>query len=386
VQRSIIAPAERVTNLRWGIALLLGMTAIALVVVPVVSTAGANRSAAIAGALGFVAWVPAGVLMDRIGVEKAGRFVTGALAVLALLAPWAGSVAVLYAGLGSLVLVLVFPLFAKATAYWFPRSERGLATALPQAAGALAAAATVSLRQAPPFVSIGWIIIAIACLANAAAFFTFYRDPAEHRSLTHAEREYLDSGGAQDEGSPRAGAIWSLFVRNKTWGLIIAAGAGAYQFAAAMRNSVPFTPLLSLTFGLGMLVVGGLLIDLLVRRGADQTGVRRTIFGVALVMGLAATVASNSGLGSGPLFQIIAIACAGTLMVVTAAVPGLIAERGTTATLSSLAALASVIGGLVGVLGSASTAALPLAAVAAIVGVLSFIFILGPIEPPQELA
>ena len=385
MQRSIIAPAERVTNLRWGIALLLGMTAIALGAVPVASALDANRSGAIAAALAFVAWIPAGVLLDRIGVRQVGRFVVASIALLALLAPWAGSLAVLYGGLGVLVLLIVLPLFAKATAYWFPRSERGLAMALPQTAGALAAAATASLRHTLP-VSNGWtpglFVIGIACLANAAAFFRFYRDPSEHPSLTHAEREYLHSGGAEAEGSPGAGAIWSLFVRNKTWGLIIASGAGAYEFAAALRNNASYVALL----WLGMLLAGGLLVDALIRRGADPTGVRRTIFGVSLVLGLAATLADKSVAGIGPLFPLIAIACAGTLVAVTTAVPGLIAERGTTGTLSALATFASIIGGIAGILGSASAAALPSAVVVAVIGILSFVFILGRIEPPEEAA
>lgn len=393
MQRSIIAPAERVTNLRWGIALLLGMMAIAFQLLFVGANRGADRfGGQIAGAVLVAAIIPAGAVLDRIGVRRVGRFVAAILALLGLLAPWADSFAILYGGLLGLAMVVLIPLFVKATAYWFPRSERGLAIAIPQTAGALAGAAAVPLSQMLPSSS-GWtpspIVVGVACLVNAAAFFWFYRDPAQHPSLTHAEGEYLRSGGAQAEGSAAAGAIWSLLKLPKTWGLLVAAGAGAYEIAAAtsvLRNSVSYATLLWLAFGSGALLAGGVLVDALIRRGADPTAVRRTIFSAGLVLGPAATLWGNFGPGTSPALPMIAMACAGTLVNVSAAVPGLVAQRGTVGTLSALATFAGLIGVSAGLLGAASTAAVPLAVFVAVVGILSFVFILGRIEPPKEAA
>ena len=90
MQRSIIAPAERVTNLRWGIALLLGfgilINSIDRIDLTVAGGALGHEFGLGFEALGYLfgafgvayalAQIPAGMLLDRYGVTLVGRIAT----------------------------------------------------------------------------------------------------------------------------------------------------------------------------------------------------------------------------------------------------------------------------------------------------------------------
>ena len=90
MQRSIIAPAERVTNLRWGIALLLGIGILVNYFdrVNLTVSGGALRHEFGIDDIGFgyllsafgwtyaIAQIPVGILLDRFGVKVVGRIST----------------------------------------------------------------------------------------------------------------------------------------------------------------------------------------------------------------------------------------------------------------------------------------------------------------------
>ena len=130
-----------------------------------------------------------------------------------------------------------FPINAKATGYWFPTGERGVATAIFDSAAKLATAIGV------PFVSLilvnyGWratfLVTGIISFLFFVAFYALYRNPSEDKRLTHAEREYIKAGGAQAEGVPTSGSVGGtllyLLRQTKVWGLTIGFAAYGYSF------------------------------------------------------------------------------------------------------------------------------------------------------------
>ena len=120
-----------------------------------------------------------------------------------------------------------FPASAKATGYWFPRSERALATSIFDAAAKFSNVIGVPL-VALAVVNFGWRwgfgITAMLSFVYFLAFLIVYRDPSEHPRLSTAERDYIRAGGATPEGPARRGEVAMLgyLLRNrKVWGLTI---------------------------------------------------------------------------------------------------------------------------------------------------------------------
>ena len=143
MQKALVKPAGK---RRWRIGILLGAGVLVnyfdRIVVSVAAPELQHEFAMDAVALGFLFsafnWsysmlqIPAGLVLDRYGVNwsAASALSCGrcASAVTALASGFAGIFA------ARLVLGVAeapgFPANAKATGYWFPRQERGLATAL----------------------------------------------------------------------------------------------------------------------------------------------------------------------------------------------------------------------------------------------------------------
>ena len=254
MQRSIIAPAERVTNLRWGIAFLLGVGILVNYFdrVNLTVSGGALRQEFGIDDVGFgyllsafgwtyaVAQIPVGVLLDRYGVTIVGRISTFCWSIFSLLTAAVGSFGMLFGmrlGLG-LAETPAFPINAKATGYWFPTGERGVATAIFDSAAKLRHGDRRAVRRrwsssttagAPRFSSPASISFLFF-----VAFYALYRNPGEDTRLTHAEREYIKAGGAQAEGVPTSGSVGGTFLyllrQTKVWGLTIGFAAYGYSF------------------------------------------------------------------------------------------------------------------------------------------------------------
>src|SRR5271169_4549019 len=159
--------------------------------------------------------MPCGVFLDRLGVRRVGR-------ISALLWSVSSFAAALSPGLGwffgARFLLGVsesptFPANAKALGYWFTREERGLATAITDAAAKFSTAIGVPL--------IGLLLLYFGWRWSFAAtgFISFlyfvlfhfvYRNPSEDTKLSSTEREFILSGGAQPENSAQSGRGSSL--------------------------------------------------------------------------------------------------------------------------------------------------------------------------------
>ncbi|GAC1539336.1 MAG: MFS transporter [Candidatus Velthaea sp.] len=421
------------TNLRWRIAVLLGVGILINYFDRVnLTVAGPSlRKEFGIDDIGFgyllsaFAWtyaflqIPIGVILDRYGVRTIGRVTTFMWAVASALTGVVSG----FVGLFSARLLLgiaetpTFPINAKATGYWFPQKERGLATAIFDAAAKYATGLGV------PFVSLilvsyGWrmafFVTAALSLLFFLAFYFFYRNPSEHTGLTYAERNHIESGGAQAEGQSNAGnagaALGYLLRQRKVWGLTIGFAAYGYSFYLLLTwlpnylvktyhldiiKSGGYAMIPWLVAGTADLLVGGFLVDYLIKRGYDSTRVRKTIIVIGMLMGLAIIGATTT---TDPNIAITWITIALSGLAITApigwSIPALIAPKGTVGTLGGImnffnnvmAILAPIVTGYI-VQGTQSfTNAFITAAVVLGIGIISYLFVLGRIEPIPEPA
>jgi MFS transporter, ACS family, D-galactonate transporter len=252
--------------------------------------------------------IPIGVLLDRFGVEVVGRI----SAILWSLACFAGAYSPgVKAFFGSRLLLGVgeaptFPSNAKAIGMWFPRQERSLATAI------FDSAAKFSTAIGTPLIGIllihyGWrfsfLMTGVGSFVFFLAFYFLYRSPSDDKKLSAQERQYLkDNEALSEKKSKSVGAgLLYLLKRRKVLGLALGFAAYNYCFyllltwlpsyftgalhldlqASVLYTSIPWL------FATAMdLMVGGWLVDKLIRRGLNDSLVRQTILIGGMVMGL----------------------------------------------------------------------------------------------------
>jgi len=254
--------------------------------------------------------IPVGFVLDRFGyvvVGRTGAFLWGLAASATALAP---NFTVLNAARGFLGIAEApaFPGNAKATSYWFPTSERGLATAI------FDAAAKASNVIAVPLLAFivgmaGWRwgfgFTALLSFLFFLLFTRFYRNPSQMRSLPKEEYDYIVCGGAQPEGVPANREFVQLAYlvsQAKVWGLTIGFSAYGYLFGLLLTwlpgylkatfheslvGSAGYAAIPWAVATVSDLVVGGWLVDTLIARGHEATRVRKTILVLGMVLGLA---------------------------------------------------------------------------------------------------
>ncbi|HXZ15846.1 MAG TPA: MFS transporter [Roseiarcus sp.] len=143
------------------------------------------------------------------------------------------------------------------------------------------------------------------------------------------------------------------------------------------------------------LVVGGWLIDALIARGYDETLVRKTVLVAGMILGLAVFGATTTDNPAWAIFWIsIALSGLAAAAPVGWSIPSLIAPRGGTGTIGGVmnffnnlmgAVAPAATGFMVGATNSFASAFL-VAGVVLIVGIVSYVFVLGRIEPIPEPA
>ncbi|MDB5026582.1 MAG: transporter [Candidatus Eremiobacteraeota bacterium] len=427
MQRSIIAPAERVTNLRWGIALILGFGvlvnyidrgALSVASKPLHDELGVGPeqfgylSSAFFAVYAF-SQIPIGYLIDRYGVTTISRIAAFLWSVASACTAMAPNFATIY--LARLFLGLAeaptFPANAKAVGYWFPRHERGLATSLFDAAAKLSNAVGVAFT-AYLMVMFGWRGMfwwtAALSLVFFFLFWAFYRNPSEDKRLTPAEARYIREGGGEPEtppgDRPRGASLAYLISRRKIWGLTIGFAAYGYLFAFLLTwlptylqstfgvNILRAGGYVFLIWGVGTLtdlLVGGWLVDYLIKRGADENLVRKTVLIVGLIMGFAVIGAAyTKDINVAVAWITIAVAGISFHAPVGWSIPALIAPTNSTGQVGGImnflnnvaGFFAPTITGIIVARTGSFDAALVTAAVILIVGIFSYVVVLGRIE------
>lgn len=360
--------------------------------------------------------MPCGVLLDRWGVRRVGR-------ISALLWSISSFAAALAPGLGwffgaRLLLGIsespTFPANAKALGYWFPRQERGLATAFTDAAAKFSTAIGVPL--------IGLLLIYFGWRWSFAAtgfisflyfvlFYLIYRNPSEDPELSPQEHDFILQGGAQLEDKARAqsgSSLAYLLKQRKVYGLALGWGAYNYTFFLLLTwlpsylsvslhvdlfHSVFYTSVPWLFATVTDLLVGGWLVDALIQRGYDANRVRQTVLVAGMTFGLAIFGAARAHSSTAALVWIsVALGGLAASAPVAWTIPSLISPRESVGTLAGAVNLCGQIAAIsapiiTGYIVSAShsfAAAFVTATIILLLGIVGYIFLLGRIEPIPE--
>ena len=357
--------------------------------------------------------VPTGLVLDRFGVTLVGRigsFLWAGATLLITVASGFGGVLAARVVLG-VAEAPAFPANSKATGYWFPRQERALSTAIFDAAAKFSNVIGVPL-VALVSVTFGWRwgfgFTAALSFLYFLAFLIFYRDPNEDPKLSQAERDYIHAGGATAEGQSDSGAgrmLSYLLANRKVWGLTIGFAAYGYTFYLfltwlpgylvqtmhmSILKSAGYSTIPWLCATIADLVVGGWLIDHLIARGMNESQVRKTVLICGMLVGLAVFGATQT---TNPAWAILWISIALSGLSAAApvgwSIPSLIAPKGGTGTIGGIMNFANnmmgvvapaVTGFVVGETQSFGNAFL-IAGVVLAIGILSYVFVLGKIEP-----
>lgn len=358
--------------------------------------------------------VPMGAVLDRFGVRALG-------CIGALLWSLASFGSAFSPGLRSffasrLLLGIgeapTFPANAKAVGYWFPRSERSLATAIFDGAAKFGPAVGV-LVVGFITISFGWrasfAVTGVLSFVYFLFFYLLYRDPHRDPRLSAEEKRVLEQGGAQpDEGTTDSGgaSIGYLIRQRKVQGLFLGMGAYNYVFYLLLywlpsyfhslmdeRHAILYTSIVWLIATAADVLVGGLLVDSLVKAGREETAVRQSVLIVGMILGISIVGAQYT---RNPVLAMVWISIAISGLAAAApvgwSIPSLIAPRNSVGRVGGIMNFGNQISGIVSPIVTGFLAgqnndfgrAFLVAAIVLGVGICGYIFLLGRIEPVPE--
>ena len=237
--------------------------------------------------------LPMGVVLDNLGVRRVmlwGVFLWGVASVASAVAPgvFLFLLARLLLGVGE---APTFPANAKAVGVWFPRAERTLATAFFDSASKLANATGVPLLGLL-LLRIGWRmsfgVTALLSFAFLGLFALLYREP-DRFSMRDVVR-----GGETSAALVAAPPIplGRLLRQRKVIGLTLGYAGYNYVFYLLMTwmpkylesqlhitaaRSFEFTGLPWIVAVIAEFLIGGLLVDWLIKSGRDAGRVRQVV-------------------------------------------------------------------------------------------------------------
>ena len=357
--------------------------------------------------------VPGGMVLDRFGVTRVGRWGAFLWSVASAITAISSGFGAIF---GSRILLGIaeapaFPASQKATGYWFPRQERSRSTAIFDSAAKFSNVIGVPL-VAIVIVTFGWrwgfAITAALSLAYFVAYWAIYRDPSQDKKLTQAEHDYIVAGGASPEGVAQSGQsamLGYLLTTRKVWGLTVGFSAYGYSFYLFLTwlpgylvqtlhmdilKSAGYATIPWIFATLSDLLIGGFLVDYLIKRGNDKSVVRKSILVAGMLLGLAVFGAVFT---TNPTWAIIWITLA--LTGLSAAAPigsslvSLIAPRGGTGTIGGIVNFsnnlmgiaAPIITGFIVGLTHSFAGAFLVAGVVLVVGIFFYVVVLGRVEP-----
>jgi ACS family glucarate transporter-like MFS transporter len=357
--------------------------------------------------------LPAGHLVDRLGA----RIVFAVAGLWWSIFTAATAIAQTFAALFGFRLALGageaggYPSSAKAVSEWFPVKERAFATSLYDS-GARAGTALALPVVTALIAWLGWrasfALAGTLGLLWVVAWVLFYRSPREHSMANEAEIAYVEEGGARTEEHEAAGKLrWRDLFRYRTvLGMMLGFFCLNYViyffitwFPSYLVDARNFDLLKLGVFGLIPALVampggwiGGLVSDALVRRGKSLTVARK----VPLVGGMlfASVIALAVIVPTAAEALVLLSVCYASLTFAAASVWSLPADVAPTpAHVGSIGGIQNFASNLAGVLGATTTgvlisatggsyvAALVLSGAFAILGALSYLLIVGRIEP-----
>jgi MFS family permease len=357
--------------------------------------------------LGAYSWtyalmqLPSGSLLDRFGVRHVMLVSIVLWAIASGMAAVAPTIGFLFAarfllGIGE---APTFPACAKAIGLWFPPKERGVPTAV------FDAAAKLAIGLGTP--ALGLILLYFGMRANFAVttllsalyailFARFYRDPVVPQAAIPAT-----------DPEPTASSLGITALLRERKVIAAAIGSGAYNYCfyllltwmpfylqkglkmtgrqSVLWSSVPWVAAAVVGFG-----VGGMLTDALVRRGYDSSKVRKSILIVGTGMGifvLAPAFFQQSHLVL--LCLTLSLSGLAAASPVLWTLPSLLVPPGSTGRVGAImnqsnqiaAIIAPIATGYLTTWTHSFKAAFLVAGIIIVIGVSSYVFLMGRIEP-----
>jgi MFS transporter, ACS family, D-galactonate transporter len=345
--------------------------------------------------------LPSGVLLDRFGVRRVGIVSTLIWSIASFAAAMTRGLGGFFAarfllGVGE---APTFPANAKAIGYWFPAHERSLATSLFDSAAKLGSAIGVPLIGLL-LLRIGWRLSFAATGAVSFLYFllfvAIYRDP-KHVSSASPRGEAVNM---------RKILVWLGYLIRQRKVVGLAVGFGSYNYVfyllvtwlpvylsralkVDLAHAFLYTGLPWLIAAVADLVVGGWLVDALIRRGWNADRVRRFVLIGGTAMGLGILGAGHAHTpGTAVLWISISIGGLSAAAPVGWSIPSLIAPGDSVGSVGGIMNLSNQCSGIVApivtgflVNGRQSfESAFIVAATYLAVGIAAYIFLLGEIR------
>ena len=358
--------------------------------------------------------LPVGLLLDRFGVRRVGRFSTAIWSVASFAAALATGIGGLFGarfllGVGE---APTFPANAKAIGLWFPAKERSFATSIFDAAAKFASTIGVPVIGVL-LIKVGWRwSFAATGLISVLYFFLFskvYRDPDDDAALTDVERAYIAEDEvatmqAKDAALPQTASLGYLISQKKVIGLALGFGSYNYVFYLLLTWLPSY---LSFALHIDLLhsflytgvpwlfatvtdLVAGFVSDALIQRGWDASRVRKTVlvFGTAFGIGIIGAAHAHTAMRA-LIWISVSIGGLSAAAPVGWSIPSMIAPRESVGTVGGIVNLSNQISGIAapivtGYIISATGSyawAFGVAAIYLLIGIASYIFLLGKIEP-----
>ena len=361
--------------------------------------------------------MPIGVVLDRFGVWRVGRistFLWSVASFAAAVTPNLGGFfgARFLLGVGE---APTFPANAKAVGAWFPARERSLATSIFDAAAKFGSAFGVPVIGIV-LIHTGWrwsfAFTGAVSLIYFLYFWRVYRDPEEDPGLTDSERQHIadrhEPHTSLEQHEEPPSSLRRLLIERKVLGLAVGFGAYSYVFylllyglpaylSSALHidllHSFVYTSVPWLVATATDIALGGWLVDVLVQRGWNQSGVRRVVLVGGTVFGLGILGAARAHNATQALLWIsISIGGLAASAPVAWSLPSLIASHGDVGKVGGImnfsgqasGIAASILTGYVVSLTHSYAWAFAIAAAYLAVGIAAYLFLLGKIEQPPR--
>lgn len=357
--------------------------------------------------------LPIGVLLDKFGIRKVGligTFLWGIASFGAAITPNLGGffAARLLLGVGE---APTFPANAKAIGYWFPARERSMATAIFDSAAKFSSAIGVPVIGIL-LLKVGWrwsfAITGVVSLIYFLFFWRVYRDPNDDPQLTDAERRHIadDAESAvTDDGRSGTASLGYLLRQRKVLAMVLGFGSYNYVFyllltwlpsylSSALHidllHSFLYTGVPWLVATAADLIVGGWLVDGLIRHGWNANMVRKIVLvgGTALGLGIIGAAHAHSAMRA-LIWISVSIGGLSAAAPVGWSIPSLIAPRHSVGKVGGIMNFSNQISGIAApiitgyvVAATKSFAwAFGVSAVYLMIGIAAYLFMLGKIEP-----
>ena len=344
--------------------------------------------------------LPSGTLLDRWGVRRVMLVAILLWALASGLAAIAPTILLLFAarfllGIGE---APTFPANAKAVGLWFPERERGIPTAI------FDAAAKLSIGVGTPLLGlillryglrVNFATTAVLSLLYAGLFALVYSDPRLGEG---------DQTGFRAEAQARKVVLGDLLRQRKVWGAALGSGAYNYCFYLLLtwlpvylergtrlsaRNALLLSGLPWILAAVADFAIGGVLVDALIRSGRNADTVRRTVLlgGTGLGLLVLAPAFSSDAL---PVLVCLSLALSGLSAAapVVWTIPSLLAPPGGVGRVGSVMNLANqlaaitapILTGYIRVSTHSFGAAFALAGIVLFFGLAGYALLLGKID------